>query len=191
MRRRSLHLTPGPSAKPAPPNNSPDCVKSRDGGDLSLRACADWHGSGARVLCRRAIPASSGNAIGEFGVFTQPLAAALEGHQDTCPRVPPGRTPGRCAAQCRQTAHLPSRQDTGTVWRAVPGGTGSGRCGGRCPGVLGLRPPLASSGCCAMLPEQRWDDVRDATRIPSGDATQSSRPLGAQMAVLSQQRRVN
>jgi len=28
------------------------------------------------VLCRRAILASSGNAIGEFGVFTQSLAAA-------------------------------------------------------------------------------------------------------------------
>ena len=30
-----------------------------------------------------------------------------------------------------------------------------------------------------MLPKDRWDDVRDATRIPSGDATRSSRPLGA------------
>jgi PHD/YefM family antitoxin component YafN of YafNO toxin-antitoxin module len=29
-----------------------------------------------------------------------------------------------------------------------------------------------------MLPEQRWDDVRDAARIPSGDATRSLRPLG-------------
>jgi hypothetical protein len=37
--------------------------------------------------------------------------------EDTCPRVP--------AAQCRQNAHLPSRKDTGTVWRAVPGGAGS------------------------------------------------------------------
>jgi hypothetical protein len=55
-----------------------------------------------------------------FGLYrptAQQLAAALEQHQDTCPRVPPGRTPGRCAAQCRQTAHLPCR--------AVPGGTGS------------------------------------------------------------------
>jgi len=26
---------------PGPSNNSPDCVKSRAGGDLSLRACAD------------------------------------------------------------------------------------------------------------------------------------------------------
>jgi len=84
----------------------------------------------------------------------------------TCPRVPPGRTPGRCAAQCRRAAHLPSRRTPG-------------RCGGRCQGVLGLRLTLASSGCCAMLPEQRWDDVRDAARIPSGDATRSSRPLGS------------
>jgi hypothetical protein len=58
------------------PNKSPDCVKSRPGGALSLRACADWHGSGARVLCRRAILASSGNAIRDFGVFTQPLAGS-------------------------------------------------------------------------------------------------------------------
>jgi len=53
-----------------------------------------------------------------------------------------------------------------------------GRRGGRCQGVLGLRLSLASSGCCAMLPEQRWDDVGDAAEIPSGDATRSLRPLG-------------
>jgi len=67
--------------------------------------------------------------------------------------VPPGRTPGRCAAQCRQSARLLSRRTpgrcggrcqgvlgrdgvaggargcwVGTMWRPVPGGTGSGRC---------------------------------------------------------------
>ena len=57
-----------------PPNNSPDCVKSRAGGDLSHRASADVNRSGARVLCRRAILASSGNAIRDFRVFAQPLA---------------------------------------------------------------------------------------------------------------------
>ena len=57
-------------------NNSPDCVKSRAGGDLPLKACADWQGSGARVFCRRAILASSGNAIRDFGVFAQALDGA-------------------------------------------------------------------------------------------------------------------
>jgi hypothetical protein len=66
----------------------------------------------------------------------------------------------------RRPLSCPSRQDT----PAQSAGTGPGRCGGRCQGALGLRLPLASSGCCAML--------RDAARIPSGDATRSSRPLG-------------
>ena len=34
-----------------------------------------------------------------------------------------------------RTPALP--KDIGTMWRAVPGGAGSGRCGGRCQGVLG------------------------------------------------------
>jgi len=44
---------------------------------------------GAIRVCAPGSWGRSGNAIGEFGVFTQPLAAALKEHQDTCPRVPP------------------------------------------------------------------------------------------------------
>jgi hypothetical protein len=41
------------------------------------------------------------------------------------------RTSGAVRTHLPSTAHLPSRQDTGTVWRAVPGGAGSGRCAAR------------------------------------------------------------
>jgi hypothetical protein len=71
--------------------------------------------SGERKVLRFALGASEEEAFW--------LDFLSEGH--TCPRVP--------AAQCRQSAHLPSRQDTGTVWRAVPGGTGPGRCAEPCP----------------------------------------------------------
>lgn len=111
------------------PNNSTDCVKTRARGDLSLRACADWHGSGARVLCRRAILASSGNAIRDFGVFTQPLAGADRascgaiGNQCPCknPRAPqaisvPGIVGSRASyhdvsSRCLHTSMLHSPDD--------------------------------------------------------------------------------
>jgi hypothetical protein len=83
------------------------------------------------------------------------------GALDTCaaPHTrPPGRTLGKCAAQCGQTAHLPSRQDIPTpaprrrcgeehrdgVAGGARGcgeehrdgaGTVPGWCGGRCQGV--------------------------------------------------------
>ena len=143
---------------------------------------------------------------GSFGINTS--ANVVESHQPNNPLQPrtpaPHRTPALaggargCGESTRtpaQTAHLPSRRT-------------SGRCGGRCLGVLGLRltrracgrskascPPECARMCrllpeppgsCPsqargptwMLPEQRWDDVRDVARIPSADATRSSRPLG-------------
>ena len=53
------------------------------------------------------------------------------GHQWTIRRRATRFSPGSAPAHLPSTAHLP--------WRAVPGGAGSGRCGGRCQGVLGLR----------------------------------------------------
>jgi hypothetical protein len=57
-----------------------------------------------------------------------------------------GETASRRTTHCPRfaAAHLPSRQDTGTEWRAAPGGAGSGRCAvrRRCPGLqraVGLR----------------------------------------------------
>jgi len=47
-------------------------------------------------------------------------------------RAVPG---GAVRTHLPSTAHLPSRQDTGTVWRAVPGCAGSGRCGAQRQGV--------------------------------------------------------
>ncbi|MCJ7708401.1 MAG: transposase [Anaerolineales bacterium] len=52
-----------------------------------------------------------------------------------------GPRPDRRRHTCPPEGHTcPERRYwVGTMWRAVPGGTGPGRCGGRYQGVLGLR----------------------------------------------------
>jgi hypothetical protein len=75
----------------------------------------------------------------------------------------PHRTPALPTPAPHRTPALPKdtpaqyrRCWVGTMWRAVPGGavrnTGTvpGRCGGRCQGVLGLRPTRLASGKEAM-----------------------------------------
>jgi len=120
------------------------------------------------VLCRRAILASSGNAIRGFWVFTRPLAAALERHQDlrltrlACgklERVLPARLRENGATVARAAGQLPAqnagRVPTGLLTCTAPPGTArQGRCA--------VRRALA-------LPAGHRDGVaRSASAVPGG-----------------------
>jgi hypothetical protein len=118
--------------------------------------------------------------------------------------VPGGTGPGRCGpphpsgvhatpSGCASRGETASRQDTpaqyrrcwvGRVWRAVPGGSGPGRCAVRrtlaLPKDIGTMWRAAPAQCQGV----------QVSRIPSGDAprrtlgrcTRSSKPLGATAA---------
>ena len=75
-------------------------------------------------------PHLAGAALSECSPAPHPVRAASPGG-------PPGRDGLRCAA------HLPSRKDTGTVWRAVPGGAGVARARGGDLRATVLLPQLA------------------------------------------------
>ena len=66
--------------------------------------------------CHRSNWASVFPALDAGAIHSQTLRSG-----DTCPRVPPDRTPGRCAAQCSQTAHRPGGVPGG---RLAPAGRG-------------------------------------------------------------------
>ena len=54
------------------------------------------------------------------------------------------------------------------MWRAVPGGTGPGRCGGRCQGVLGRDDVRHSAGRAHTCPPGRTHLPRAHTCPPEG-----------------------
>jgi hypothetical protein len=57
-------------------HRSPCCVNNLAGGELSRWAFSDLPPSGTTALRSRAVPAGSGNANRDFGVFPQALADA-------------------------------------------------------------------------------------------------------------------
>ena len=69
----------------------------------------------------------------------------------TCTRVPPDRTPGRCAALCRQHAHLPRTAGAGSAVQvsAVPVGVSFGRLTWAGVQVLSPHPPAPHLQCAA------------------------------------------
>ena len=78
-------------------------------------------------------------------------------HLPTCASRHLRRTAGAVRTHLPSTAHLPSRRThlpstAHLPWRAVPGGAGSGRCGGRYQGVLGRDDVRHSAGRAHTCP---------------------------------------
>ena len=118
--------------------------------------------------------------------------------------VPGHRMASLASRHLRRTAHLPSRQDipkehrdgAGTMWRAVPGGAGSGRCAARATAVsfsrilagqapLPLRPPARPASQLGLpTPGQLQRSVEDDCPLRLAATTEKTRPaLKGQRAV--------
>jgi len=105
-------------------------------------------------------PVSPRQHRGTFGRKHLPRRTHLPTLRGRTPALPAGHT---CP---ERTPALP--KDIGTMWRAVPGGTGPGRCGGRCQGVLGRDDVRHSAGRAHTCPPGRTHLPRAHTCPPEG-----------------------